>query len=394
MGKYDFGELEKTPSGNCSIAFNKDYFIKVGHGEHPLKLRTLAGEIEVIKYLNDRGCVSCPKLISTGRVNGEDYFIQERVYGWRNFNLADFMFSMLEQKSFGVCQNDFKRDNLLFDINSLCNIIDYDQAFFDDRIVPMGNLDFLNWYDEYFVDRWTKAGFDFKSFYKFGEFDKEEIQNLFRYGAFNLGATTLLKEQITTNTESGFYHTLDGDKLYIDGARDLDPRKAALYTIDFREGEKVLDVGCNMGLLCHYLHDRGCRVTGIDMDKKLMLAAKMVANILGKDITFIYKDVDKDRINGTYDTICLFSTLHHLQDVAGAAANIASKCNRIILENRLVEGGSKPIKKAWRPTSHWEFKTQQELIDFCELIFKGFKFRRSCGKVDRDREILIFTKGN
>lgn len=400
MGKYDFGERRKTPAGNCSVAFNQDYIIKIEHTRHPWKLRTLDEEIEIIKYLNDKGCVSCPKLADDGTAqSGQRYYIQERIINCRPFNPADMMFSILEQKNFGVCQNDFKKDNFLFDNNSVCYIVDYDQALRDDKIISMGNLEYLEWYNDYFVDRWRKIGDEWKKpnlyfsdFYTFGDLDKQEILSLFRNGSFNLGATTVFKEQITTNTESGFYHKLDTDTLYIDGARDLKPRTAALDTIEFKDGEAVLDVGCNMGLLSHYLHDRGCKVTGVEMDEKMVIGAKMVANILGKNIRFEYKDVDKTKITEKYDTVCLFSVLPHLQNIQAAAENISQICDRIILECRLVEYGSKPIDGKWCGTSKWSFNSQQELIKFCESIFKGFKFLRTHGKVDRDREILTFIK--
>ena len=77
-------------------------------------------------------------------------------------------------------------------------------------------------------------------------------------------------------------------------------------------GKSVLDVGCNMGLLSHYLHDKGCKVTGIDMDEKVITGAKMVANILGKDIDFKYLDLDHAKIEEEYDTVCLFSVIHHV----------------------------------------------------------------------------------
>ena len=389
----NFTNIKTTKVGDISVGFNDKYVIKIEHGKHPWKLRTFSEEIEIIKQLNSRGCVSCPRLVSEGKLkNSERYFIQERFNNRRGFNAADMMFSILEQKSFGVCQGDFRRDNFIFDNDSVCHIIDYDQAIYDERFIDMGNLEYLEWFNRFFVNRWKKLGLNFADIYSFGGFQKEEILSLFKNDSFNLAETSIFEEQITTNTKSGIYHNLNTDKIYIDGARDLGHRHAALNSIEFKKGEKVLDVGCNMGLLGHYLHDRGCEVTGIDMDEKIVIGAKMVANILNKDIQFKYLDLDAARIEEDYDTICLFSVIHHVANFQQATENIAQKCNRIILECSLREHGAKPVQGRWVRASGWEFSCSQELIDYLETAFGGFKFQKYHGRVDRQREIMTFIK--
>ena len=148
----------------------------------------------------------------------------------------------------------------------------------------------------------------------------------------------------------------------------MNPRLSALNTIEFKKGESVLDIGCNMGLLGHYLHDRGCRVTGIDMDRKIIIGAKMVANILNKDIQFKHLDLDTEKIEANYDTICLFSVIHHVKKFKQITENIAQRCNRIILECGLKEHGSKPIGDKWTNTSGWEFNSFQELVRYFEAV--------------------------
>ena len=386
-----FTNVKRTKYLNNSVGFNDKYIIKIEHEKHPLKLRSLSDEIDIIKHLNSRECVSCPRLVSEGKLkSGERYFIQERIERQQGFNTADMVFSIVEQKNFGVCEGDLKKENLIFDSDSLCYIIDYDQAIYDERFVRMGNIDYLDWFAQFFADRWRRFGHT--DFYKWGEYDKNEIFGLFKNDSFNLAATTLFKEQITTNTKSGIYHSLRTDKVYIDGARDLNPRLSALNTIEFKKGESVLDVGCNMGLLGHYLHDRGCRVTGIDMDRKIIIGAKMVANILNKNIQFKHLDLDTEKIETSYDTICLFSVIHHVKQFKQVTENIVQKCNRIILECGLKEHGSKPIGGKWMATSGWEFNSLQKLVCYLETVFRGFKFQKCHDKVDRDRQVISFTK--
>ncbi|HUT43273.1 MAG TPA: methyltransferase domain-containing protein, partial [Desulfobacterales bacterium] len=250
----------------------------------------------------------------------------------------------------------------------------------------MGNIEFIEWIAKDFRER---RGRDFFSDTQ-RNFDKEEICGLFVNDSFNMKCTTVFSGQVTTDTECGIYQSLNHPHVFIDGARSLDYRLTALDKIEFQKGEKVLDVGCNMGLLAHYLYDRGCEVTAIDMDKNIILAAKMAANILNKKIDFRYGDMDENPPTELFDTICLFSVLHHLQNLSKAGKYISTHCNRIILESRQVEGGSKPVHGKWTPTSGWNFKTSNEMIAAMEKLFVGFRFENSYGKVDRDRLILSF----
>jgi protein O-GlcNAc transferase len=388
-----FSNLRTTFAKDITVGFNDSYVIKIEHGKHPWKLRSFAEEIEIIKHLNASGCVSCPKLVGEGKLKtGERYFIQERVHNRRGFNVADMLFSILEQKSFGVCQGDFKRDNFIFGGDSICHIIDYDQAIYDEKFIPMGNIEYLEWFNRFFIDRWTQMGLNLGDIYRFAGVSKDQVMALFKNDAFNLAETSIFEEQLTTASKGGIYHSLTTDRIYIEGERDLKSRTPALNSIDFRPGEKVLDVGCNMGLLSHYLHDRGCKVTGIDMDEKIITGAQMVANILNKDIQFRYLDVDNTRIEEEYDTVCLFSVIHHVKYFATVTQNIAEKCNRIIFECRQHEAGLKPVQGQWYRSSGWDFNCSHELITYLEQVFKGFKFYRHHGCVDRSREIMTFVK--
>jgi len=391
----DFYKVAKTQNEDTSVGYGDKHIIKIKHSYNPRKLCSFDQEVDIIQHLNAQGCVSCPRLVSQGTLDtGERYYIQERVFGKRDFNVADLIFAMLEQKSFGVCQGDLKPDNLFFENSGICQIIDYDQAIRDDSMREMGNLEFLDWFNTFFVARWKSLGFEFDDFYSFGGFTRAEVLSLFKDGAFNLAATSLFQEQITTHTQSGIYHSLDSKHIYIDGARTLDERRAVLDDIQFQPDETILDVGCNTGLLCHYLHDKDCRVSGIDMDPKIILGAHMVANILGKSIQFDTLDLDVADIENTYDTICLFSVIHHVKEFDKATKNIAQKCRRIILECSLNENGAKPLQGRWIHTSGWQFQNQGELVEYLEQVFEGFKFQKSHGQVDRNRCILSFVKAS
>ena len=66
--------------------------------------------------------------------------------------------------------------------------------------------------------------------------------------------------------------------------------------------------------------------------------------------------------------------------------------NKIILECRLQEQGAKPVHGGWVRSSGWSFNCSQKLTNYLESVFKGFKFQKHHGTVDRQREIMTFVK--
>ena len=385
----EFDPELKTANGMVYTGFSPEYVIKIEHHANTRKLLNVEQEAGVIRELNEQGCVSCPRLHSSGTLsNGDGFLIVERICDAAPVPMADMVFSLLEQKSFGIYQGDFKPANALFD-GTLCSLIDYDQAQRNEAFKTMGNREFIDWIAKDFKER---RGHDFFTNPE-RNFDREAIGRMFVGDAFNIGLTSLLRNQVTTNTRSGLYHALHDSRLFVDGARTLDDRRTALNRIVFRRGEKVLDVGCNLGLLAHYLADRGCAVTGVDLDRNIVLAARMTANILGRKIRFLYADMDCEPPEETFDTIALFSVLHHLQNMAGAVDYISRHSHRILLESRLKESGSKPVDGTWVRTNGWNFQSLDEMVGQVGRLFTGFRFDKYYGKVDRERHLWSYVRG-
>ena len=385
----DFDPNLKTTNGMAYIGFSPDYLIKIEHHANARKLLDIGQESEVIRALNEQGCMSCPRLHSSGTLpNGDGFLIVERIHEKGPPPLADMIFALLEQKSFGVYQGDFKPANALYD-GTLCSLIDYDQAQWNEAFKSMGHREFIDWIAQDFKAR---RGHDFFTNPE-RNFDREAIDKMFTGDAFNVGLTALLRNQLTTNTRSGLYHALRDPRLVVDGARSLDDRRIALNRIVFRRGEKVLDVGCNLGLLAHYLADRGCAVTGVDLDRNVILAARMTANILGKKIRFLCADMDREPPEERFDSLALFSVLHHLQNMAGAIHYISTHCDRILLESRLHESGSKPVDGEWVRTNGWNFRSLDEMVEQVGRLFTGFRFDKYYGKVDRERHVWSYVRG-
>lgn len=89
----------------------------------------------------------------------------------------------------------------------------------------------------------------------------------------------------------------------------------------------VLDVGCGDGSLLHEFSKRfGCKVFGLDADVSPATAA-----LHDKLDGFYALDISRDRPPGTFDVIVCAEALEHMQDDAGALANLRLICGHWLL---------------------------------------------------------------
>lgn len=398
---------------NVLIGFNEKerLLIKIEIKKAKGKINDIKKEYEIINFLNDKNCETCPKVYELGRVKKQfivekifkdfksekeefDYILMEYIPHSEEYSLSDLMLAIVEQKVLGVYQGDIKPDNIRFNPeNKVCYLIDYDQAIvLSDSEKSKNNDDFLTFMNDYDKKRynigdWTRH---FKS-----KYTKSQIDNLFVNGSLNIVDTTLIKTQNTTNTEDGLYHSIDDKNIFLVGRRSLESRGKLLDSVEFFKGEKVLDVGCNQGLLSFYLSDRGCDVRGIDIDPYIITAAKITNNIMEKNVIFDHENIDNVQELDKYDTIMLFSVLHHTINQRENFAKINKSCNRIILETRLVENGSQPLGEngSWVPVARWNFSSTDHLTSTFEKdVFPDFRFNRKIGDCDKGRMILEFVR--
>lgn len=387
-----------------SIDATGRYLLKVPILVNPRKAKTLKEEFETMAYLNSRGCQSCPKVyehgivfksflaIETGRELPEslEYIIEEYCESNENYSLFDLALSIIEQKKLGVYQGDIKPSNVRFNPNTgICVLIDYDQSLnLSKDLTDSSNREFFA-----FCDKDDKDRYGFGNWLRhFPSAAREYFPRIFIDDALDLSKTSVFKLQKTTNSQSGIYHTIQTKDVVAIGSRSLDTRSKILDTVAFSHGERVLDVGCNAGLLCEYLHDRGCKVTGVDNDPHIVVGAKMVSNIIGKDIEYSCMDLDYVEKLDKYDTIMLFSVFHHTRQPEVNAKKIVESCNRIIIETRLVENGKQPVNGHWIDTTRWSFGSLEELVGYLQSTFSGFKYTRNLGFADKGRYVLELVK--
>lgn len=417
QGKLNQDESSKTPfkvmpRGSTAI-FSDDkagVFYKLELFPHSRKKNTLKEEYEFLIHLNKKNCCSCPKAFHYGEIQGKyislnrgevdplsfyPYISQEYLPSTQNASLGDILFTILEQKSLGIYHGDVKPSNIRFcPTNNICKLIDYDQSIFlSDSQKESSNLEFFQFMDQHEQDSYQQHSwlrhFDF-------DFKNHEAllgSSLFKNGALNLKHTSIYQNQVTTNTADGIYHTIHTPSFILDGIRGFDDRQNILDNISFTKGERVLDIGCNSGVLSLYMADRGCDVIGVDNDPHIVHGAQIIANCLGKKVKYHQLDLDFVDDLEPVDTILLFSVLHHTRDIKGNALKVANACSRIILESRPVERGSQPLSRGvWSRTSEWQVENTAELGKLGEQLFPGFKLVSNRGSGDRNRCIIEFSK--
>ncbi len=421
-GWFDVAKLDGGDLLVSGVARSEDgqRVIKIEFIPHYRKKNDLERESHILGRLNAAGCVSAPQMLSKGELEIDSirqalpegfayrlelagvstfrYMIMQYVKSSGKAPLADILVSLLEQKSLGIYHGDVKPANLRFDdARGVCVFIDYDQAIpLSADIEKLNAEEYLRWCDDQDKIRYPDGAGTWRRHFKRLS-QRLHVAPLLRSGAFNLAQTTPYKRQATTNTKTGVYHTIKHFTIFADGVRDLSDRSILLDQVEFFDGETVLDVGCNAGLLVHYLASRGCCSTGIELDPSIVVSAQMVANIMGVNACFLSQDLDKVAALTSFDTVCLFSVIHHTRKLEENGRKIAAACKRILIECRLAENGKKPYvdangKVRWAETSVWTYSNENELFAGLSKLFPDFTVVRKVGQSDKNRMLLELIK--
>ena len=91
---------------------------------------------------------------------------------------------------------------------------------------------------------------------------------------------------------------------------------------------KILDVGCGGGIICEPLARLGAKVTGIDFAPNNIKVAKIHSNKNKLKIKYIYKDIEKSKIDEKFDVILMFEVLEHLDNWKKTIKNIKKNLNK------------------------------------------------------------------
>ena len=91
---------------------------------------------------------------------------------------------------------------------------------------------------------------------------------------------------------------------------------------------KILDVGCGGGIICEPLARLGAKVTGIDFVPNNIKAAKIHSKKNKLKINYIYKDIEKSKLDAKFDIILMFEVLEHLDNWKKTIKNIKKNLNK------------------------------------------------------------------
>ena len=91
---------------------------------------------------------------------------------------------------------------------------------------------------------------------------------------------------------------------------------------------KILDVGCGGGIICEPLARLGAKVTGIDFAPNNIEAAKIHSKKNKLKINYIYKDIEKSKLDEKFDIILMFEVLEHLDNWKKTISNIKENLNK------------------------------------------------------------------
>ncbi len=91
---------------------------------------------------------------------------------------------------------------------------------------------------------------------------------------------------------------------------------------------KILDVGCGGGIICEPLARLGGKVTGIDFSPNNIKVAKIHSKKNKLKVNYIYKDIEKSKLDEKFDIILMFEVLEHLDDWKKTIKNLKKNLNK------------------------------------------------------------------
>jgi 2-polyprenyl-3-methyl-5-hydroxy-6-metoxy-1,4-benzoquinol methylase len=163
---------------------------------------------------------------------------------------------------------------------------------------------------------------------------------------------------------------------YIVGKLALDPAYEAVLGLVRDSESPIIDIGCGLGLLAHFLREHGCRapITGYDLDPEKIRRAEAAARRAGlADVTFHCGDAAEH--SGGAATIVLLDVLHYLapERQRDLLARLARADGAVLIRNGLRDAswryGITLLEEYWTRWSGWipsrapvRFPTREEIL--------------------------------
>lgn len=347
--------------------------------KHPDKSNTLLEEYHILKKLN--GLTGVPKIVSFKNnmeclqcqyIKGQSIDIYNKIYPLKIISILIKLSDIVTRiNKYGIYHRDFRHDNILIDADDNVYLVDYDQAIIDK---PGRNIDFaclrnkdgvrigLRFLTDNYLKLSPKINEAIKNFEKIWEIGKKSNANAPEHNIC--------------------YYSWDFMGHHFDGERDWLTRWDPIYNNIKNElkGKKILELGCNLGLLSSYCIIHGAeKCIGVDCFQDILDAASLFAKTLNIDsCSFIKTDLNNPteykKFNNKFDLVIALSVMNWVKNKK-VLQDFLSKQQCILYEG------------------HERVSKQKGLLDGTELLKSlGFNNIKTICKSERGRLIYLAKK--
>ncbi len=379
----------------CKIQLNTD------QSENNKRL-DLEGEFELLRTL--QGVRGVPNAITLVPFEIGTALVMELVEGesWVHYrdgavaNLLVFLrlvVILFDCGMRGVSHNDVRPENVIIKADGSCFLIDFDQASTTNAVFAiLGNLLGLSFERNTMkhsvvksllkkllpnkildVIRYYRTGVSYSAIQKMPACPPDASENLrLVYEAWCDGKSS----DANAPGQQMAYYQFEFEDFLLPGERPWDSRWRTLSTILDYRGKRVLELGCNMGLLsAHLKKESGAlEVLGVDYDPLILESAKKVSKALGVSCNFRKVNFDLDTAWEEEleafrpDVVFALNVLNWLEDKDRFLSFLGS------FDTVVIEG-------------HDDLETERSRMEN-----KGFS---SCNLIEyseRDRPVIVFEK--
>jgi len=392
VGKWRFGPLAPVPGGHSSrrvatstdgTAFVKVYEVGEAGAEH---------ELGLLRHLTEAGCASAPAILEEGSLpTGERYAVLSCARADRGgFGLPEVLLALLEQQALGVYPGRIGLPQIRYDsLSGICQFSSYDTAVeLDEPTRGLCAKAYLDWCVDREQERCAREGG-----VPFIVPASQSPEWIWKGERLNLLATQAFRNQRLGDIPEPSVQSIHLDKVTFTGSRPWTVQAEFLDKITFTAGERVLDLGCGLGAGSQYLARRGCVVTGVDVEERMLPGTRLAANLAGLRIDFRCHDLDYEDLDGQWDTVLLLSVLHHFSYLEEAAGRLERKgARRLIMEAAPREQGYKWFGRWYQKSGGWILEDVDALGLWLKNLFPGYGLMEDLGPTEHGRHLLVFER--